>query len=78
MSFGRTHTESFAEHYQTFRSYLLGEMQLTASKTDESMYILKRDNKLHGIICVVVDDLCMVGDPLAMKEFEKLKKEFSF
>ena len=27
---------------------------------------------------MVVDDLCMVGDDLAMKEFEKLKTEFSF
>ena len=53
-------------------------MKLTASKTDESMYLLKRGNKLHGIDCVVVDDLCMVGDDLAMKEFEKLKTEFSF
>ena len=29
-------------------------------------------------MCVVVDDLCMVGDSIAMKEFERLKKEFSF
>ena len=51
-------------------------MKLTASKTDESMYLLKKGNKLHGIVCVVVDDLCMVGDDLAMKEFEKLKTDW--
>ena len=55
--------------YQTFRNFLLGKMKLTASKTDESMYLLKKGNKLHGIVCVVVDDLCMVGHDLAMKEF---------
>ena len=53
-------------------------MKLTAGKTDESMYLLKRKHKLHGIIRVVVDDLFMVGDSLAMTEFEKLNKEFSF
>ena len=50
---------------------------MTASKIDESMYLLKRDNKVHGIICVVVDDLCMCGDAFAMKEFQKLQERFS-
>ena len=53
--------------YQTFRSFLLGKIKHTASKTDESMYLLQRNHKIHGIICVVVDDLCMVGDSIAMK-----------
>ena len=53
-------------------------MKLTASKTDESMYLLKKGNKLHGIVGVVVDDLCMVGNDLAIQEFDKLKIEFSF
>jgi len=53
-------------------------MKLAASKTDESMYLLRRNNKVHGIICVVVNDLCMVGDSIATKEFQKLKERFSF
>ena len=64
--------------YQTFRNFLLDDLHLTASKTDESMYLLKRNDKVHGVICVVVDDLCMVGDQTAMREVQKLKKRFSF
>ena len=33
--------------YQTFRSFLLDDMKLTASKTDESMYLLRRNSKIH-------------------------------
>ena len=53
-------------------------VKFTASKIDDSMYLLRRNNKVHVIICVVVDDLCTVGDSIATEDFEKLKERFSF
>ena len=61
--------------YQMLRSFLLKNMKMIASKIDESLYVLKRRTKVHGIMCVVADDLCMVGDEFAMKEFQGLQDE---
>ena len=33
--------------YQTFRFFLLGKIKLIASKTNESMYLLQRNHKIH-------------------------------
>jgi hypothetical protein len=58
------------------RNVLVGDLKMVPPVMDESLCFVKEGTTIHGVMCVVVDDLCMVGDSKAQLVFDKIREKF--